>query len=630
MKRLLAYFLSACLVATALTGCSGGASSGAAGGAEQNTDAVDILLSDSGVTVEGKAASTDPAEAVYVGADIVYYEEGHDESYGEGEAADEHTAAEAGAHTVVTITRPGVYRVSGKLSAGQLAVDLGEDADEDPSAVVELILDGVDITCTVAPAVIFYHVYESGSTETAGAVVTLADGSDNRVNGAYVARIYKEGTTDKLHKYDGAFYSRMSMLLQGGELGTGTLEITASNEGLDSEMHLTLNGGTVRIYAQNDGINTNEDGVSVTTINGGYLYIDAGNGAEGDGIDSNGALVINGGTVIALANGRSGDGGIDADMDIVINGGTVLAAGSRNDTVSSESAQFFMELSYSALESAGSIIRLTDAQGAEIFTFAPAKAYQSFTFSSPELQEDTVYFLYSGGSVSGAEAVDGLYAPGGAYSGGVQQQYTGTGGFGGMGGGARPQGERPEGFAPPKGAADTASEPDATEQRPTPPADGGRPGGAGMPEGMTPPHGMDGSGTAGESREPSAEFILTASAHSFSGISDVARDSGKTAVTFHVNDNDEIADTEGGAPVVVYAGASVEGQAVYDLSESDIQITVVDQPSEDYSKTALLSEGSEALAGILPADAGTYLLTIAVLDTNEAYTGSTSFHFTIR
>ena len=39
--------------------------------------------------------------------------------------------------------------------------------------------------------------------------VLLAAGSTNTVTGSHVARIYKEGTTKKLHKYDGAFYSRM-------------------------------------------------------------------------------------------------------------------------------------------------------------------------------------------------------------------------------------------------------------------------------------------------------------------------------------------------------------------------------------------------------------------------------------
>ena len=182
---------------------------------------------------------------------------------------------------------------------------MGEDAKENPDAVVELVLDGADITCTAAPAVIFYNVWESQSTEQAGAIVTLADGSVNRVNGSYVARIYQPGTTKKLHKYDGAFYSKMSMLIQG----EGALSIQAENEGLDSELHLTINSGEISIISGDDGINTNEDGVSVTTINGGQLYIRADQGSEGDGIDSNGSIVINGGTVIAQANPHSMDSG---------------------------------------------------------------------------------------------------------------------------------------------------------------------------------------------------------------------------------------------------------------------------------------------------------------------------------
>jgi len=214
-----------------------------------------IKLSDSGVTVDGQTASTSSSAAVYTGAKIVYYEAGHDASYGEGTAADAHESSEAAKHTVVTITKPGTYRVSGKLTAGQLAVDLGSGASSDPTAKVTLILDGVDITSTVAPAVIFYNVYEAYSTTedtkgatdltNAGAQVILADGSVNNVSGAYVARIYKEGTTKKLHKYDGAFYSKMSMNISGETLGTGELHITATNEGLDSELHLTINGGKI-------------------------------------------------------------------------------------------------------------------------------------------------------------------------------------------------------------------------------------------------------------------------------------------------------------------------------------------------------------------------------------------------
>ena len=307
----LALTLAACGSNTAQTG------SESSGGEEQ-----DLVLSQDQVTLDGQVLSEGEDGAVTLSHDIVYYQEGQGSDYGEGTAQEEHSADEADAHLVVTIREAGIYRVSGELTQGQLAVDLGEDAQDDPTAVVTVILDGVDVTCTVAPAFMVYNVYECGSTDVetasptvdtaaAGINVVLADGSENTFTGSHVARIYEEGTTDKLHKYDGAFYSKMSMNIGGESEGTGVLNIDGDNEGLDSELHLTINGGVINIRAQNDGINTNEDGVSVTTINGGTLQINAGLGAEGDGIDSNGHLVINGGNVYSTANERSGDGGLE-------------------------------------------------------------------------------------------------------------------------------------------------------------------------------------------------------------------------------------------------------------------------------------------------------------------------------
>ena len=321
-------------------------------------NATNIVLSDETITVSGAPISADNTADVYAAHDIVYYEAGKDFTYGEGSESDSHTAEEAAAHTVVHITKAGTYALQGKLSKGQIAIDLGADAKKDPTAIVTLILNGVDITCDVAPAIIFYKVYECGNddtetatqtvdTSTAGANVIIADETVNTVNGSYVARIYKpdsvvlnaDGTAvedaDKLHKYDAAFYSKMSMNVGSGEKGDGVLNIKAQNEGLDSELHLTINGGIINITSGNDGINTNEDGVSVTTINSGNLTIHVtGETGEGDGIDSNGWLVINGGTVTAYACALSGDAGIDSDMGIHINGGTVLATGNMLDRIS--------------------------------------------------------------------------------------------------------------------------------------------------------------------------------------------------------------------------------------------------------------------------------------------------------
>ncbi len=567
-----------------------------------------ITLSDNGIKVDGQTASTESSSAVYTGADIVYYKAGQGSAYGEGTAADEHVASEAEAHTVVTITEPGTYRVSGTLSAGQLAIDLGEDAAEDPSAAVRLILAGVDITSTVAPAVIFYNVYEPySSTEdtkgvtdlsSAGAQVVIADGTDNHVSGSYVARIYKEGTTKKLHKYDGAFYSKMSMNISGESAGTGKLTITAENEGLDSELHLTLNGGNIFIQSQDDGINTNEDGISVTTINGGYLHVNAGLGAEGDGIDSNGYLTINGGSIVTMSNERSPDGGIDADKDILLNGGTVVALGTRNDATSSSSKQPFMELMFASTQAAGSVVEITDAAGNKLLNHTAEKAFQSITFTSADLALNQEYHVY----------VDG-----------VRQQYSGNS-FGMMAGGPPGGGGRPQGTSPGQGQG-TPPAGNGNGAPPEPPS-GEMPA---MPEGMTPPdrNGFPG-GQAEITGEASAAFILTDTIHSFSAITASTAASGKQQVTFSVNAGKGIANAASGGTIAL---ESITASTT--IPDTDIQITVTDVPSENYSETALLSEGMEAISAILPKDDGTYRLTVAVVSGNAQYTGATSLQFSI-
>jgi hypothetical protein len=567
-----------------------------------------ITLSDTGIKVDGQTASTDSSSAVYTGADIVYYKAGQGSAYGEGTATDEHEASEAEAHTVVTITEPGTYRVSGTLSAGQLAVDLGKDAAEDPSAVVKLILAGVDITSTVAPAVIFYNVYEPySSTEdtkgvtdlsSAGAQVVIADGSDNHLSGSHVARIYKEGTSKKLHKYDAAFYSKMSMNISGESAGTGKLSIIADNEGLDSELHLTLNGGSIYIESRDDGINTNEDGISVTTINGGYLHVNAGLGAEGDGIDSNGYLTINGGSVVTMSNERSPDGGIDADKDILLNGGTVVALGTRNDATSSSSNQPFMELMFASTQAAGSVVEITDAAGNKLLNHAAEKAFQSITFTSADLALNQEYQVY----------VDG-----------VRQQYSGNS-FGMMAGGPPGGGGRPQGTPPGQGQGT----PPAGNGNGTPPkpSAGEKPA---MPDGMTPPamNGFPG-GQAETTGEASTAFILTGTVHSFSAITASTAASVKQKVIFSVNAGQGIANAASGGTIAL---ESITASTT--VPDADIQVTVTDVPSENYSETALLSEGMEAISAILPKDDGTYRLTVAVVSGNADYTGATSLQFTI-
>lgn len=422
--------LAAAAITLSLSACGTGTATSAASPspAEEVSAAYEgersLVLSDDQVTLDGLAIAEEDAGDVTVSHDIVYYESGQGSDYGEGAEADEHDAEEAQAHTVVTIRSAGTYRLSGTLSQGQIAIDLGDDAEDDPDAVVTLILDGVDVTCTVAPALIFYNVYECGSsdeetaasevdTSAAGANVIIADGSVNNFDGSHVARIYEPGTTDKLHKYDGAFYSKMSMNVSGETAGDGVLNITGDNEGLDTELHLTINGGVINIDAANDGINTNEDNVSVTTINGGTLNIDAGLGSEGDGIDSNGWLVINGGCVFASACAAGGDSGIDASLEIVLNGGTVVALGNMFDAISSDSAQNYLTLTLAEPVRSGDEVELTGTDGSALFDFTTPKTASMILLSGADIEDGEEYTLTVNGTEREYSAEGMMGAPSG-------------------------------------------------------------------------------------------------------------------------------------------------------------------------------------------------------------------------
>ena len=511
-----------------------------------------------------------------------------------------HSEEEAYENAVLHITQAGTYILEGEWH-GQIWIDLGDTDDtfSDENAKVTIILNGVDVTCTVAPALVFYSVYECDNTweyqaswsyevdtSDAGANVIIADGTVNNFNGENVYRMlkttYKSGqegkavpVQKKMRKLDGAFYSYVSMNVDGGEQDTGILNIRAGYEGLDTELHLTINGGNINIFSQDDGINVNEDGVSVVTFDGGSTHILVGLGSEGDGIDSNGFLVVNNGTVIALANPNS-DSGMDSDNGTYIKGGTVVALGSTMDWARADndqtSGQAVMNLQFTAAQSADEAIIVTDTGGRTVFAYDPdkdevagsnARWYRGAIISAPGLQTGESYYVYVGGDVYGSET-KGLYdvfTVTGFSSDAKQQCYSGTGDLGGFGGPGGMGGRWPDmdgflpdmdGFGPGIGSGDSPFPGDWEGGFDRPQDDGqmrpdDRWGGEGfrpeggmtppdlpedgtippdLPEGERPQGGFDGWNQGGSTApgDGNITFTMTARVNSFSGVTDYTGD----------------------------------------------------------------------------------------------------------
>jgi len=198
--------------------------------------------------------------------------------------------------STATITAAGTYILSGLLNDGQINVDAG-DSDE-----VQLVLNGVDITCqTNAPI----NVLNADKV-----IITLADSTQNIVTDGD-SYVYEDSATDEPNA---AIFSKDDLTING----TGSLTVNANyNNGITSKDDLVVVEGTIVVTAVNDALRGRD---SVTVQNGAFTLT-----AGGDGIQSNndedaeqGYIVIDGGSfTINAAND-----GIQAETSLVINSGT--------------------------------------------------------------------------------------------------------------------------------------------------------------------------------------------------------------------------------------------------------------------------------------------------------------------
>lgn len=455
----------------------------------------------------------------------------------------------------VTISRAGIYRLSGDMADGNLLVNAGEN-DE-----IRLVFDGFSIASTDTAPI---YISQGGSV-----TVETAAGTENSVMDG---RAYEKTEDDE--SPDAAIFSECDLILEGeGTLtvsgqfqegirgkddvtvtsGTiriealndglkgkdavciegGTLEITAGDDGIQSDnekdsdkgfvtvsggtvtidavgkgiqgesrvdisggyvsvvnseegieaLVIEISGGEVDIFATDDGINAagstdavgNSDAAGSSgmageagggrhpfggvtegaciTISGGTLRINAG----GDAIDSNGDLNIEGGAVYLEGPTSGGDGILDFAGNGSMTGGILAGTGSAGmmQLFEGDENQAMIVVYFEERQSAGTTVTVADSAGNVLEEVTPEKEFEAFIYSSPELEDGAMYAITTGDgtdAVTQEVMVDGSLTQVGERTGGGFGG-RGFGGGGGRRGGAPGEmpdgmpGERPDGAA---------------------------------------------------------------------------------------------------------------------------------------------------------------------------------------
>ena len=257
----------------------------------------------------------------------------------------------------------------------------------------------------------------------------LTSGTDYNHPKAMVATgaIIINNGNNTLTSTDDGIHSDLSVTINGG---TNTISAISTTNGVGEGLEaptIRFTGGVTNITASNDGINATYGTVSGGTesndgsnlfISGGIVIV-----AGKDAIDSNGNITITGGTTIVCGVTTSPEEGLDFNGTFVMNGGFIICAGSNSNMTknfNSASTQRTMYLKSSTQLPATSVLHIENAAGTEMVTFKPKNAVYYFHFSSPNVAASTsykVYFggTYTGGSFVGGSTVWGLYT-GGSYS----------------------------------------------------------------------------------------------------------------------------------------------------------------------------------------------------------------------
>ena len=169
----------------------------------------------------------------------------------------------------------------------------------------------------------------------------------------------------------------MSSDQNGGQMTPPNMQQAEGNE-QDSEHHIQINGGNIKIVA------------------------------DADGIDSNGSLFINGGTVTVDAQAMGAESAFDTDGAFIVNGGTIIgvSGSGMDESPNSYSAQNVI-LAYTTSQiSAGDEVKITDSNGKTIAEYTAVKGGSKIVYSSDKLKTGEMYTVYASGEEVGSAEIE--------------------------------------------------------------------------------------------------------------------------------------------------------------------------------------------------------------------------------
>lgn len=277
-KKIFAWAMSMA-VATMIT-CSGCAQSGTSTTDTANGTAQTTTLDETENTISGQSLSAIQSGTAGVTTDDDDLCDSYDSFDAEIALEDDNTKVTGNKKAVsvknnrVTISKGGIYRISGKLTKGQIVVTGSEK--------VKLYLDGAEITSASGSALVCTNEKRTILTLAKGTENVLADSADNT-----------DTTEDGNNIAACTLFTQDKLTING----SGSLTVTGNSaDGIVCKDDLKLVGGAITVDAPEDGMNC--DGAM--EIRDGDVTVSS---AE-DGIQADGNLTISGGTVSVTTTGE--------------------------------------------------------------------------------------------------------------------------------------------------------------------------------------------------------------------------------------------------------------------------------------------------------------------------------------